>query len=207
MFYIIIWCEYFTKNNITLPSTGIFNHILWRTTDICLWTNKLTLYLIKWTRTHNLQTLAIFLQRKVKKGPFPFFSPPPHQLLAFFIKLHIVQKSSTDIIAFDFTTILRDTFYKWRNWQLEILVDYAQGHSARILLGFEPKFSDSDSKYSHYIMPSSFVFVKREILPIVLIHIFTLMSSLIILTLLSSIRKILNFGVIWFLIRLVSKFL
>lgn len=74
-FYIIIWWVCFTKDNIALPSTGIFKHILWRITDFCLWTNKLTLYPINWTRTHSLKTFAIFLQRKAKKGPFPLFPP------------------------------------------------------------------------------------------------------------------------------------
>ena len=60
---------------------------------------------------------AVFLKKKSREGSFSFFS----QLLTFPTKLHISQ-SSTDIILFDLTTILRDTFYKWRNWEWKILI-------------------------------------------------------------------------------------
>ena len=88
-----------------------------------------------------MKNLALFLQMKAEKRPFPFFS----QLLSSPIKLNILQKSSTDVVSFDFTATLRGTFYGPDETDRNI--NYAQGHSARILLGFEPMFSDSNLKH------------------------------------------------------------
>ena len=104
------------------------------------------------------ETHATFLIKESREGLL--LLPPPPQLFTFHITLSISQKGSTDIVSLDLTTILRRTFYNMKKVKVRNS-NYAQCHSTRILLGFEPTFPDSHSKPFH--VSSCFILSKRGI--------------------------------------------